>query len=318
MIEKLTKAERRRRAEAAFRDKIHYGRLDAVTRVVEFDAPKPWSTAVRERFREGWELLRSDEMIMDGIAERRGWFVNTVAEEVAAGRMSYPILPWYEPDDPKRKRGVAFRVDAPVLKCVVDGTYRRLENDLQPIGYHQVYELNGDRRWLYVPYQPAKASTAFQNILASEGERVIPLPYVIGNVAKPWLLVILEGQWDAISFHAAAGPDFEGAIFGMRGAQSVEAFMTFYGSWMCRLKPMVWVIPDNDRTGRGWTEAKQPEGERWPEPSLVDRLRATGAKRVVVSYVRESIGKDFNDFYRAKMPEADEIVAWMRSVGIED
>ena len=77
----------------------------------------------------------------------------------------------------------------------------------------------------------------------------------MGDLDAPELLVILEGEWDAVSFFAACGwfhdAAFPGgvAVFGMRGSGSVGKFLAAYGSWLKINRPAVllmdvdWLLP---------------------------------------------------------------------------
>lgn len=78
-------------------------------------------------------------------------------------------------------------------------------------GYHQRFVtirkaddgtvLRG-KHWVFVPYVPeaGKVRSEFQRSLLAGGRSVAPLPFVIGDLDNPRLVVIFEGQWDALSF----------------------------------------------------------------------------------------------------------------------
>jgi hypothetical protein len=51
-----------------------------------------------------------------------------------------------------------------------------------------------------------------------------------------------------------------------------------------------------------------------PLPSFVERLKARGCSRVVSAY--PGIGKDFNDWYRARLPDAQYMEGWMKGLGL--
>lgn len=74
-------------------------------------------------------------------------------------------------------------------------------------GYHQRFVtirkaddgtvLRG-KHWVFVPYVPeaGKVRSEFQRSLLAGGRSVAPLPFVIGDLDNPRLVVIFEGKWD--------------------------------------------------------------------------------------------------------------------------
>jgi hypothetical protein len=228
---------------------------------------------------------------------------------IEAELISYPPLPWCDDKDAgtgaRFQRGVAFVVQAPVVS---NGLVA-----LVSVGYHQMFRVEDRRQWVYVPYAPAKPKSGFQEELARRGEGIHPYPFVIGDPnADAW--VITEGQWDAATFALASGSRFSGMAMGLRGNHTVELFFQCFGAVIGKVKPLIWLVPDNDTAGQRWLmrDPKKPE-----VPSFVERLHQAGARQVWVSNIRQELGKDFNDLYRAREITPDHMLCWAASVGLD-
>ena len=274
--------------------------------------PEPWSKSVSEHWSAGAGWIEKNA---ERISESRGWPVSVVHELSALDLISGPALPWGD------THGVAFRVDMPV-KAGKTGELR-----LEPVGYHQRFiTFKGSERsksWVFVPYTPPTDRTNlsdFQKTLTDEKRTVPPLPFVLGSLDCPKLVVILEGQWDAITFFHACGWFADtaapsAAVFGLRGVNGIDAFLAFYADWLRVVKPAVWLIGDNDKAGRKWAE-RQDVDTIHSKPSFIDRIKALGASRVVYRVIAEKFGKDFNDFYKAAAPDAEFMRRWMEKLGL--
>jgi hypothetical protein len=290
------------------------------------ERPERWSDAVAGRWAQGAGWLDKNA---GRVAESRGWPEWVVQELLGMDLMSGPALPWAEQRSEAggqrsggrgARHGVAFKMEMPVRSgagCL----------ELVPVGYHQRFVTvhNGERgkSWVFVPYVPRAAGrrSDFQQVLADEGRTVPPLPFVLGCLDNPKLIVILEGQWDAISFFETCGWFSDSvfpkaAVFGLRGVNGVDAFLAFYADWLRSVKPVVWLIGDNDRAGRKWAERQHTDRIN-ETPSFIDRLQALGASRVVYRIIAEKFGKDFNDFYNAASPDAAFMQRWMDKLGLE-
>jgi len=296
-----------------------------LVKVQEFARPEPWSASVSKRWNDGFQWLEKNAK---RVAASRGWPSSVVLDLIDAELMSGASLPWIDKEamrQPNTRRrqhcGVSFRVDMPKP---VSGRAGRLE--LIPVGYHQRYvTFQGSERgksWVFVPYIPAapKHPTTFQVGLAEAKQTIPPLPFVLGNLDNPKLIVILEGQWDAITFVHACGYrldslDIPFAVFGLRGVNGAEVFLSFYSDWLRRVAPATWLIGDNDTAGRRWAERKNSE-KIHETPSFIDRLKAMGASRVVYRTIAEEYGKDFNDFYQAAAPGPDYMQRWMKQLNL--
>lgn len=265
----------------------------------------PWSAPVRERFDDDRSLDLSG--VRDALTASRGWPGHWVYHLFDEGLIAWPELPW------STDRSVAFKVQAPKGS---GGDVR----ELIPIGYHQRFEIRGDRSWVFVPYLPAedKRHTEFQReMVAAEMARrpadqldvaMCPgLPFVMGSPVSVRFLVITEGQWDAVTFAGACGwlecesawP--EGAmVMGVRGANGVDTLLAYWGEWLEATKPSILVLADNDAAGRRWdtpapldkTVPGSPllptfaekllkrPGETKEEPEWISRARKVSVQRV--------------------------------------
>jgi hypothetical protein len=290
---------------------------------------------VVERWEDGvaWE---GAGRAVEKLCERRGWPASW-ADMLRGGEvLSFPLEPRWEAGEKGAKRMVAFRVEMPVA----DG---RGGATLRMVGYHQKFfnVQTQDSGWRFVPsskrpaLQEARWSSMQRAMVAAATTRgvepgramVPPLPFVAGCVVRPRLVIILEGQWDALTIMGALGglhPDGYGpqdvAYFGVRGVNGVRAFLEYWGPLVRAWEPLVWLLPDNDgaKTGGQWY-APARAAER--EPGVLyfsERLRRLGARNVVVTPLRgdAGAGKDFNDYFRAAKPSAEAMAEWMGKLGL--
>lgn len=308
--------------------------------------PSPvWPACVAARWDEGVADLAGDARRMAEVATARGWPVQWVEELALAGLMGYPYERGATPGAKWAARQKAFIVQQPRLTAA--GV------ELDAVGYHQhwyVPERDGQpaaKGWLYLPSTPKKAprseyekellaySIAFAAVRAgATGALVQPLPFVIGDLRAPKLIVILEGQWDAITFYGACGWFHDTAVnpgvvvFGIRGAQGLDAFLGAWAVWLRRNRPRAWVIADNDAAGGTWRDQPPAEIGLPRPPGLGDRLIAAGcgggerdeARAPVISWLKKgNWGKDFNDYFKAFNGKLgpEKMRAWMRTLGVD-
>lgn len=273
----------------------------------------PWPEGVRARWEEGLRWLEVDGARREKIAAKRGWPVAVVDELVALGVIAYPRLPWTD-----AKRGTAFLVQVP--QKAANGV------TLVSVGYHQRWWRDArdgrpaEKSWLFLPSEkPVEERREWPVEFAPQ--RTSPFPFVLGDVASPRLVVVLEGQWDAITFFHAAGwlitDAFPGGVcvVGVRGNQGAAPFFEAYGKLWAGLpvKPAAWVIRDGDKAGETWDVPSS-----WlPGQTFVERLRAM-TSRVLVSRLRDGagLGKDFNDYWKLKRPGASEIAGMLQRLGL--
>jgi len=312
-------AEMRRLTRSA----AYRARAEDLHKIPVIPVPDPWSGPVSNRWESGFQWLEKNAA---RIAKSRGWPGSVVEELLEMELMSGPLLPWAADaglSDHSTRRathGVAFRVDLP-KRCGPGAL------EMIPVGYHQRFVTFGagerGTSWTFVPYIPRdelSRPTEFQQALKLQGRSIPPLPFVLGCLDNPELVVILEGQWDAITFYHACGWFSDAvfppvAVFGLRGVNGVDALLSFYADWLRVVKPAVWLIGDNDKAGRTWAERRDTE-KIHSKPSFIDRLKALGARRVVYRVIAGKYGKDFNDFYRAANPDPEFMRRWMEKLDL--
>jgi hypothetical protein len=321
-----------------------YARREAALRPgVEWRFLPAWPVFVAERYDEGRSVLLSDARRASELAKARGWPEEWVWELLDRELLSCPWERWSDPADQHARRQKAFRVDFPV----VDQVGSELTVNLQPVGYHQrmyIPARGGERerkQWIFVPSFPKEAARSeFERKIVCCGlERGLkyepgeggmratflpPLPFVLGDLQRPRLLVLLEGQWDAITFFGACGwfhdttPASGVAVFGIRGVQGMDVFLAYWSRWLRWHKPLAWVIAQNDPASLAWRQAPVVQPGELQVPSLADRLAHAGCRDVKLSWLRPNPtwGKDFNDYYRAGRPTLEAMWRWMDRVGV--
>lgn len=311
-----------------------------VSRVEVRDVPA-WSGSVEARWRTGAGVDRERDLALS-----RGWPAAWVEALAPLDLIAWPLLPWY---DSIRERaselGVAFRVDLPVFvasnRSGMSHEPLIVRTELRPVGYHQRFEIRGEKSWVYVPYlkPPEDCRSAFQRQLraealaagaADDGGALVPgLPFVLPGGAECTTLVITEGQWDAITFAGACGWfDSDTAwpeghwVMGARGSNGADTLLAYWGPWLKRWRPRVLVLADNDDAGLWWDHAHMA-GEREPwtgawepgvMPSFKEKLLAIGCPQVEVRRVNAAHGKDFNDYWKAKRPTPAAMAKWLGGV----
>lgn len=306
-----------------------------------------WSAGVRARFEEGVGQVSA----LLEVARARGWPEHWMMWLVGAELVSCPALPWVQGlGDGKGemgdgRRSVAWRVDAPVLNKVAEVVSLV---DVRAVGYHQRFMVGERKNWLFVPYFPhdrndeggEKWLSDFQRGLRDEcvarklaavsartgllecDAVTPPLPFLLGDVAGLRFLVVTEGQWDAVTFAGAMGwLDGDGvwpsgvAVMGSRGSTGVDTLLAYWGEWLRERRPEVLVLADNDKAGRLWDEAAQTAPGELPMPTFAEKIKFAGAARVVVQRVNAALGKDFNDYWKARRPAAEGLRAWIAGMG---
>lgn len=221
----------------------------------QFEA-KPMPSDEARLWDDGCAYLGTDADFATEIDLWRGWPVGTTSQLVIQRLVSAPLL--------RDKYALAFPVQAP----------RRGGWEL--IGFHARHNPtdNTNKAWSFHP------------------KGIPALPYMLGAFSSARLVVILEGQFDAVSFAAAAGwltgpgtwPE-EIAVIGIRGATS---WRTFIKHWLPHwpTAPKFLLIPDADEAGQRWN------GE------FAEALREHAVSVQILS-PRINAGKDFSDLNRA-------------------
>ncbi len=326
----IARSDRVRQAEAAV-----YEDREKALRPPSVKTAAAWPQCVKAHYNEGVEHMLSEKKRIADLARDRGWPEDWARVLVEMGLVAYPWERWARAGEKFAGRQKAFLVQAPRFKMAATA--------LDAVGYHQrFYQPASEGRpenkgWLYVPSLPKNGPRSpLEEQLVAYGETlgieknerralVPPLPFVLGDLQAPRLIVLLEGQWDAITFFGACGwfhdttPAEGVAVFGIRGAQGTDAFLGHWAPWLERIKPRVWVIADNDAAGGSWRERPAADpGLPWP-PSLAERLVAVGCRAPLVSWLTPGKwGKDFNDYYKAAKPGPEKMRTWMHKVGIMD
>lgn len=312
-------AERERRA-ARDGQARHVGKLEA------------WPVCVEARWKEGAEHRDGRMETVHKLCVKRGWPVEWSDMLAGLDLLAFPVEAWAEVGSAGAKRMVAFRVEAPVV-------YRTAAK-LETVGYHQKFMNFSTKQggWRFLPaskrperaedrwssYERALVGVAKARGVESGRAMVPPLPFVAGCLDAPRLVVILEGQWDALTFMGALGclhPDIEGprdvVFFGIRGVNGTQAFVDHWGAWVRAVKPLVWLLPDNDgaKTGGQWFPPARAAERKAGVTYFSERLLRMGARRVKVTPLREGAGgKDFNDYYKAAKPAPAAMWRWMEKL----
>ena len=239
------------------------------------EKPLPMPADVADAWNEGLEHLRGKIRWQERIAQQRGWTPGLVAQLIDDGLIATPLY--------HGERGIGFRVDYPEIK------------DFGPFGTWFSTEQIG---W-HVRLKPERAaerpSWRFSPSESEHGRGIPSLPFIIGDFSRARLLVITEGQWDAITFahvagwlsHDTAWPD-AACVLGIRGARGINPFFAHYES-IWQTKPQCLLLPDNDPAGATWYSG-EPGGS-----SFFERL-STRCSAVSVQTVNGA--KDFNEAYQ--------------------
>ena len=265
---------------------------------------------VADRYHEGTAAGLS---AVDRLAESRGWPFHWADELIHTAAISRPLLPWV---DSGNRRGWAFPVVAPVTN---GPSCARLA-----MGYHQRYTMGKEKSWVFVPYAVAdeKTNSAFQHSLwgyrkelgMDAGERMVPpAPFVIGDLNTPRLVIVTEGQWDAVTLYGALGgfedtPPEGLCVFGVRGVGNAHLMLSYWAGWIRghMMKSSIkglWILADADESGQALIHGKALPG-KLPQPCFADVVRHNFPDlRVVTGSVQAAPGqKDFNDYYRNETP----------------
>lgn len=234
-------------------------------------------------WREGVEYLRASESLVESLARWRGYRVETVRTLAEDGIMGCPITRG-------DRRGVAFAVEAPErCELGIPQTYR--------IGYHVRHR----------PPEGKRATWTFHPS-ARDAQATPALPFVIGAgfASSARLVVIVEGQWDAIALADAGGwlasdtawPE-DIILFGVRG---VGSWRIMLDHWRPYLSPSaaVAVIAQTDAAAQAWNRPG----------NLVETLRRSG-RTVWRVNIPPKEGKDVNDLLRAGILDRERVSRWI-------
>jgi len=228
---------------------------------------KPAPDDVLDAWRAGCEHLIGNSSMIEHLCRWRCWRPDWVLALARAGLMGCPRT-----RDGKRLIAFAVHSSSGAL-----------------LGYHQRQKPEApDARasWRFIP------------------TGVPSLPFILGDATTATGLVIVEGQWDAVTLAGAAGWLDEGkielpagvAVVGLRGAGSWRHLVERY-----RLSPKAraLLIPDNDDAGLRWTA-----GADCFAVALRKKVRS-------VSAVHAIGGKDINDAHREKALTRADVVTML-------
>jgi hypothetical protein len=240
----------------------------------------PIPAKVAESWAEGvdyfFDLKRAK--LVRQLGEFRGWPLGFTMFLIESGLISYPL--YEDPRTRKAERCLAFQVVVP------EWLKNRMAKKL--VGYHVRVREGKDVSWRFVP------------------AGIPSVPFILGDFETAKLLIITEGQFDALTFALAAGWLGEGCnwpqgvgVLGLRGVDSVNTFLSYYRQfWPVGASCLV--LPDNDGPGRRWHTGAD---------CFVQKLQKLCAH---VAAARCSAAKDFNDLYKAQPigpPEIAELLA---------
>lgn len=238
--------------------------------------------AVNEKWLAGIYHLRQTPEAVQQLAYSRGWPVAWVEYLVGHQLISAPIN--------YGEHTTAFLVEAPDFVDSGDSVGHLVS---RPIGYHARHEdeTGGKAYWTYLPNEE------------QFHQRTPALPFILGvkEFCLARLLIITEGQWDALTFAFAAGWLGEGcvwpagvAVIGIRGATGYNTFLRHYlPYWPANANCLL--LPDADAAGQKWHA-----GDR----CFAQRLRQVCQKLSVVTFEPH---KDFNDLYREGKVTPDQV-----------
>ncbi|MBL9191759.1 MAG: hypothetical protein JNJ82_05330 [Opitutaceae bacterium] len=239
---------------------------------------EPMSGEVRAAWEAGLRWLKIDAGMQVEIDRWRGWPSGTTHFLAEEGLLAAP--------ESKGARGLAFVVQYPGRSAWIE------------TGYHMRHKPRraGDR--VVWTYQPA-------------GVGMPCVPFVLGNFYGARLVIVCEGEWDCVTFAAAAGwlahdtawPDGV-AVLGVRGA---SGWRTFLEHWRPRWprRPRFLLVPDNDEAGLKW------------HTEFAGALTPL-ALSVTVLTPKAGGPKDFNDLHRQKPFTPESVYGLLRSLGLMD
>lgn len=330
----LSPEERRKAAATAEHEAERYLEREherALAPGISAAAVPEWPGFVRERWIEGETCALAAAARLQKLACDRGWPVEWAEQLVVSGKLATPWLPWSGPDSREPKRGRACLVEMPVL-ADTEGAV----GALRPVGYHQRFWIEGRKQWVYVPHRPknpercrdgfAAELAAWAQTQPADRSLVPALPFVLGSLEPRWIC-ILEGQWDAITLAGSLGYFDDGwadrrvTFFGVRGASGLDVLLAYWGPWLRRWAPRVWLLCDADKAGRAWVERERAAVPgAIAVPTVAEKLQAAGAAAVKVSVLRAASaaehGKDFNDWWRSVKPTREQMERWLRREGV--
>lgn len=260
---------------------LNPGKALEETQTVTRQAVSPLSGKHLQVWDEGVEHLAKGHNQRTAIETSRSWPRGSLARLIERRLIGLPLI--------SGKRQIAFAVQLPELSQT--GSIH-----LTTIGFHLRREppLGERSSWTFIP----------------SGAQLPALPFCLGNhpLSTPSLVVVCEGQWDAITLaiagnwlvHDRSWP--AGMVaFGLRGANTWRTFLAFWRP-LWRNDARVIVFPDADAAGQQW---EAPHG-------LVSVLKQR--HRVDVLNQSQAEIKDLNDLYRQQPFGPETVAEWLNPI----
>ena len=238
--------------------------------------PCPFPSEVACTWNQGVRFLSNNPAIQCALDQWRRWPLGTTAALCAMNQIACI--------DCNGRPHWAFRVEYPHQMGTVT------------VGYHArpVEQVTGDRTpWFYHPNQR-------QN---SYGIPSVPFVLESDRVEGAELIVVTEGQWDAVTWASAAGwlEKWPGlvTVFGLRGANSWKTFLNHWGRYLPKTNFLL--VPDHDEAGLQWRDEFAAD--------LRPRARS-------VQFLIPPPGLDFSEWQSQEQLGATFINGLLRSLGI--
>ncbi len=241
------------------------------------DEYRPMPTNVASVWEEGVTHLLANPRTQGQVETWRSWPAGTVTALAEGGLIGCPLV--------RGQRGTAFPVQVPFRdELGILSTFN--------VGFHFRHKPPVGEMRVSWSYHSAGSCPA--------------LPFVLGAGFLPFaeIVVVTEGQWDAVTLAAAAGwlasnaawPE-RVAVFGLRGAGTWRAFLDSWGDYWPKPARLV-LFADADEAGEGWRL----------RGGFKDALTKRGH---AVRFARPRGAKDVNDLHRIQRITAEAVAGWI-------
>ena len=306
-----SKADKAKRArmQRDIRAKAQKAAAAELQRIPELTNADPWAPEIAQRWQAGNDLAATDNGARSRLCASRGWSQEWHKDIVKRGLIAYPYLPWADPGTRNAGRGWAFPVQVPDF---TSGKGYTLYN----VGYHQRFSFDHGKtkQWVFIPYIPAesKARNEYTKALHAAGRRCNAFPFVTPCEHPPRAVVIVEGQWDALTLRYAIGYSVPVLILGLRGASGILPLIAAWGEYLKREALPVVLIADGDAAGGQWFTTRNHSA-----PCFADRLERGLGLRVVKKQLRPAEwGKDLNDLHKRQPITREAFTEFLNSEGL--
>jgi hypothetical protein len=223
---------------------------------------------------EGLRFANDDPRVAEKVASWRGWPREGTASVIASGLLCTPLS--------RGRRVAAFPVLAPKPSTIETG---RESQFVIGSHYRNFPKPSNERQpWWFSPSEK------------QEGVSIPPLPLVMGSLSTAKLMIVLEGEWDAVTLAIAEGWIEDGAwptgvcVVGIRGASGgTRALLQHWLPFWPR-DALALLICDNDAAGLKWKD------ELAATPCFLEQVRRRGTTANAIS--TNEPDKDIGDAYR--------------------